>query len=265
MLDYRSDEGLTPWIERILDALPSEDFPGSAYAVVMPMKQLRAAMIPGMAATFESDIREAGKWHGRGPTVLIDAPTLYRDYYGAGTEAGLETKKADAFARRAVAGVLIHELAHVLAQGDDGQADPIGGHAGEAKRALFSWTTEPPNPEHAAANSETYAPWAKHDARFLRAACHLTKRMRKQLKDLTYSDVVDCDKYGLTPISNYVACLLDELESGAPIRSLLASRAPKQFRDQWREDFARWWQGIPGEASPEEYEIARQALKLCHE
>ena len=256
------DEALTSFCSRLLDeaAFCTPDFALPTYAIIAPMTALRGMHAPGLAATFEDDIREAGKWEGRGHAVTIDAAARYRDSYQlAIRDLAKSERESDIAARRDVAALLVHELAHALASPYTGKEDSIGGQL--SRTVFFQVADDADNAKSTALCGA--APWQKHDARFLRAALHLTNRMRKRVPELriAYADVVFAEAYGLSPIDRYAVALLDEFPSQDPIRCLLPTQAPDEFRALWRADVKRWYQQTA--MGEKETRLAEQGLKAC--
>ena len=131
MLTIDQDEGLTTFCERLLEAAQESvaDLATTPlYAVGMEMPSMRGLYAPALDATFEPQIRAAGKWHGRGIAILIDPHQIYSQRYAAAQSAGIADRAgADALARMHMAGVVFHELAHAIAAGERGEGSPIGG------------------------------------------------------------------------------------------------------------------------------------------
>ena len=159
-----------------------------------PGPDLRAANMRGMQfpagdLTFQSDIQGRGKWHGRGAAVVADLANHYQEHYARAKAADWADGAADRRARVACCGLVCHEFAHQLPDGDAGKDSPIGGDAATARAGFLRFATAGPSktvevPER--------APWVAHDANFIRAALHLWDRCRQRwVEELRPDDVVD--------------------------------------------------------------------------
>ena len=261
----RTDEPVLQFTERVLEAagLATPDFADvPIYAIQFPMSNCRGLWVPGLARTFEAELRAAGKWDGPGPGILLDSSRRFLNaYLAAGGVPTMTHRKADKFAHLCIAALITHELSHALDDGDRGQHEPVGGRGAElSKKSLIKCVSD--SGDGSKWQDEREAPWAKHGPRFVRACAHLTHRMRRFLPDLKYCDTFIGDNYALSSADSYVFPLLHELSSQRPIAELLASKPPSGFVDRWRGDVHRWYQAID-HPTPEQSDIAEAGLALC--
>ena len=143
---FEQHEGLNSWAEFVIEVaqkVAPELATKPAYVVRMAMANTRGASGPGFDETFQNEIRAAQKWHGRGPCVIVDDRENYRAHYGIATEMGLDVTTADMFAKRGVAGLVLHEFAHAIRDDEMGTSPPIGGEADLAQRRFEVWANKP--------------------------------------------------------------------------------------------------------------------------
>ena len=245
---FQQHDGLQAWTEYTIDVAQRIDSGLAArplYVARMQMNNLRGASGPGLFRTFEREIKAAGKEFGPGPTVVADSAAKYEGHFSAATAAGLDTDTADAYAKRNVSGLLLHEFGHGIANNEDGTEPPIGGDAELARVGFEQWANSPPRPEHANVNPETQVPFAKHDAPFLRTISHLWARARQHIPGLQPDHLISSDLYGLSPIQKYVDALQPELSANESIEQVVFfTRPPEPFIALWRSDITKWFGGI---------------------
>lgn len=269
LLDHRIDEGINAWTERFITAVGTavSDFAGVPLYVADfdDMTTVNGFSVPGLAATLESDIRQAGKWTGRGVCVGINAKARYRESYELAKKIPLPDRAADRFARCAQVGVVLHELAHCLEGDDFGQDDPIGRDANVSRQALLKYISEGPSKATQLSIEATgiSPPWKKHDAQWVRAVCHLASRMKRFLPELCQNNCAFLPMYELSDIQDYTVALAPELRtSTGSIRKILAARPPEPYIDLWRADIKKWFASIPTTPNNEQTAIALEALAL---
>ena len=262
MLTIDYDETLDAFEGRLLEVVAEVDpaLAGPLYVVNKPLATAKAATFSGCDRVHEAEITAAGLWSGRGPCVVIDLEAFYGRSFAEAKSRGFGERRADKLARIALAGSIVHELAHHLVEQDAGGEKELFASGVEMVKQIFRDQMET---GVAAANSLTPSePWAKHDARYIRAVCHLTHRMRRSLPDLKYSHVYDSDLYGVSPSGLYAASLAGELlDSNGSIRTILASAPPAEFRDLWRADIFQWYGTLP-QADKSHLAAAEQALAV---
>ncbi|MBW7905303.1 MAG: hypothetical protein LC135_05315 [Phycisphaerae bacterium] len=175
-------------------------------------------------------LERAGRWRGRGPAMLIDAPTI------ASGE-----RHRPRFVRRRVFGVsafgiVLHELAHVLDAGP-GDADPPAELVAFGRAILTADESVAPTNGPGAA-----VPWRWHEWRFIRTALHLAHRAAACGVALWPSGVFDASDYGLSPTRAYMRALGDEPDrfAGRDFATIFATPVPPAFAGLWRADMRRW-------------------------
>ena len=245
MLRIDENEGLTGFQERLLD-IAAQTVPDLAeqplYVVNTPLARARGLYCPGNDRIFRDDICDAQKWHGPGLAVVADVGPIYGRAFAQGHALGLGTAEADRHARLTLAGILLHEFSHGIVIGRDGEETLLADGVPLARRAFRAVWQAAELPPAIKAAPPPVEPWHHgHGAPFIRTACHVAARMRRAFPDLTYNDICSSEAYGVSSVDRYAAALVGELDSTASIRTLLASKAPRAFRDQWRQDVFSWY------------------------
>ena len=205
--------------------LPQEYQGGDGGALALTSRHLDLMLRP----TLERQRR----WRGRGSTILLDPVTIAAD-------AGHRPRPSRRRVFPAVViGVVLHELAHIVAAGphDDNEPDPDLIQFGRLTLAADLTGTEAPTNGPGAV-----MPWRGHEWPFIRIALHLAHRAAESGTDVSASDVFDARDYELSPTSRYVAALGDEPArlSGNAITAI--SRAPPSaaFVELWQADVSAW-------------------------
>ena len=241
-------ETLSKFEEQLLEEAAAVDV-GLAcplYVVNRPLAGARSATFPGADRAFQKEIAESGKWNGRGKCVILDLDAFYFRPLAQGRDLGMDERQADRHARLTLAGGLVHELAHSLVAHDPKDEEALLARAWtlfvrrftiglKLKRQRLTFLAP-------------LAPWEPgHNAKFIRAVCHLTHRLRRALPGLKFGDVFNGGMYALSEIGHYAVSLFDELNdsSNLPIRTIVASAAPADFRNQWRGDVFAWFKTSP--------------------
>jgi len=229
MMTIDFSEGLTPYLERILDAAGdvAPDLQGPVYIIGRELPRMRGLSIAGLDRVFEREIRLAGKWHGRGPAVAVDEGGVYGQAFAAARSEGLDERQSDRFARLELAGVALHELAHAIATGSDGTAGILADGLGLARAGFEAYLRDDPLPGRFK-TTPPVAPWHGHDLRFIRAAAVLHSRLRDALP-LELSDIVPPGVYGLAEPRYYQAAMETDgdfsFATCTPIRAIIARPA----------------------------------------
>ena len=264
MLTIDHDEGLSQFLERILDAAAAvvPDLRGSVYVIGKELPRMRGLCVAGLDRVFEREIRAAGKWHGRGPAVAVDQAGVYSQAYAAARAEGLDERQSDRFARLELAAVALHELAHAIATRGDG-SDGILADGPEVARAGFdAYLADEPLPGRFKV-TPPITPWHGHDVRFIRAAAVMHSRLRHALP-LELSDIVPPNTYGLTHPRFYAAAAATDgdfdFATCTPIWAIIKRPAGPVLRERWRQDVFGWYRKTPmGEP---ETKAAEEALAL---
>ena len=264
------NESLLDMTERFLGVLREEDFDfrnRNLYVIRASLAgaHQRGLSVPGADWVFRHDIEIEGKWSGRGAAIIADMDGHYQEFYPRFRAAGMTDPQADEHSRLAVIGLLIHEFAHVLAEGWFGTEPPIGGNA-ELARTAFDFhaagkKVEGPIPER--------APWDGHGRSFIRAALHLTDRVWRRWLPKLRPELVfpQARHYGLSPAGDYNQALAIELHGACntrePIWGILMTASPPPFRQLWRADILKWFAGLE-DKSDQAQQWAEHALASSH-
>jgi len=250
MLTIDHTEGLTPFLERLIDAAAAviPDLRDSnVYIIGMELPKMRGLSIAGLDRLFEREARAAGKWHGRGVAVAVDRGNIYGPTFAIGRSEGLDERQADKLAREELAAVALHELAHSIATGGDGE-DGILADGPEIGRAGFdSYLADKPLPERFKVTPPV-APWHGHGVDFVRCCGILCKRLSNVLP-LTLGDIMPTDSYGLSEPKFYAAAMKCDGDLSFPasvsIAEILATPPGPVLRAQWRADVFGWFRRSP--------------------
>ena len=80
--------------------------------------------------------------------------------------------------------------------------------------------------------------WATHDARFIRALCHIHHRFESRRIRVILDQAFDHESYRLSSIEAYRAALGDEPKSTSwlPLREVLSRPMPDAFKTLWTRD-----------------------------
>jgi len=266
MMTIDFSEGLTPYLERILDAAGdvAPDLQGPVYIIGRELPRMRGLSIAGLDRVFEREIRLAGKWHGRGPAVAVDEGGVYGQAFAAARSEGLDERQSDRFARLELAGVALHELALAIATGSDGTAGILADGLGLARAGFEAYLRDDPLPGRFK-TTPPVAPWHGHDLRFIRAAAVLHSRLRDALP-LELSDIVPPGVYGLAEPRYYQAAMETDgdfsFATCTPIRAIIARPAGPVLTARWRQDVFAWYKNLP-QATDAHTQAALEALALC--
>jgi hypothetical protein len=173
------------------------------------------------------------RWRGRGPAILLDPVVI-------AAEAGHRVRPARRRVFPAVAaGVVLHELAHIVVAGprDDAAPDPDLIQFGRLSLAADLTSIEAPTNGPGAA-----VPWRGHEWPFIRIALHLAHRAAVMCVAVTASDLFDARDYELSPTHRYIAALGDEPERLArqPPMAISQVPPPTAFVALWHADVRAW-------------------------
>lgn len=205
--------------------LPPEYQGGDGGALALTSRHLDLMLHP----TLERQHR----WHGRGPAILLDPVAIAAD-----AAHRPRASRRRVFPAVAV-GIVLHELAHVVASPalDEAEPDPGLIQFGRLSLAADLTGTEAPTNGPGAA-----VPWRGHEWPFIRIALHLTHRAAALGVDVTARDVFDARDYELSPTYQYIAALDDEPGrlAGNPITTINRAPPPAAFVALWEADVRAW-------------------------
>jgi hypothetical protein len=266
MLNFDFSEGLTPYLERILDVAGNvaPDLQGPAYIISMELPGKRGLYVPGLDRVFRREIEAAGKWRGRGPCVAVDRGEIYTQAFAIGRSEGLDERQSDRLARLELTGVVLHELAHVIDKNNDEEEAILSDGPEIARKAFDNFLHNEPLPERSAVASPV-VPWHGHDLHFVRCCAILHSRVVPDLP-LRLSDIVETGRYGLSPARTYAAAAqvdgdLDYADC-TPIRAILDTPPGDILRAKWRQDVIGWFRQSP--MGDTETKAAEESLALCN-
>jgi hypothetical protein len=162
------------------------------------------------------------RWAGRGPLLVVNDLAL------RGAPPDMQPHCWD--------GIVLHELAHVLAEGWTGQADDPEADAVEIRAKALAMAASLRDTE---AIRPALCPWRWHELHFLRAAAHVLHRAR-QLGAACWAEHMVPDIYRVGPFFLYLREAAAEAAALADraIGSILATPPPSGLRTLWEEAIA---------------------------
>ena len=168
----------------------------------------------GVDSALRRDLVSRGEWQGQGSLICLVAPPADRE---------------------SLAGLMLHEISHLLPAERPWPDDPLSpGAAALEATVRHDW----------AAHGERLLPfpWTGHNACFLRRAIHLRWRAAKAGRPVPFPAVVVGWHYGLRPLVRYAAALADEPQrfAAADFATIQATPAPIAFSDLFANDVRNW-------------------------
>lgn len=252
------------WIDHVLSiAQRVDDWLGAQplYALSRSMSNMQGLSAPGLCGAYEATIRAAGRWRGPGIAVLVDCERVGVASLKAAAAAELGACASRVEAKLAIAGVVLHEVAHAIRDNDQGDSKPIGGDPDMARRALEQITDRPLTARDMAAMPSTATPWAAgHDLPFIRAVLHLRARAAKAgICGLRPDHVFHAERYALSPTEAYEDALASELRASAGpiIAKVFFTKPPRAFRDLWRRDVLVWHDSLKSPSRQQTADVYR--------
>lgn len=181
----------------------------------------------------------AGRWRGRGAAMFIDDVYHRRTstlrvlrYRGTATKVRKVT-------RAEVLCVVLHELSHIVDRDYIPTPDDAEPPATYLMRAT-EMVTQGIADADTTPEQDGRPPYTHHEARFVRACCHLSHRANAA--GLPMPTLYDPDFYRLSSQFAYARALGDEPArfAGASIQVVLDLPAPPAFDALWAADVRRW-------------------------
>lgn len=207
---------------------------------------------PWLDVALSSWLRDRGEWRGRGPAVVVNAPSLR---YDAERDAGTDQAFADELFQGRLTAVLVHELAHVVEGPIDRREFPeLAAASRQATEAVRRWSAD---------NTPPAVPWQGHGGDWLRLLAHVHHRAERLLDRRLPTPWVCGDNYQLAPYLAYRTALADEPERlrGQTFETIRNTAPPEAFVDLWRNDVRRWFSSFT-EPTAETTKAVVQGLRL---
>ena len=148
------------------------------YVVNQPLARNTAACYgPGQDRMFEEEIANAGKWSGRGICLLADFAKIYGGTFRYCRAAGIGEAESDRLARCSLAGKILHELAHGIERGREGEARILSDGIDAARLAFQRVFVDDEQPDYVQAAAAPVEPWNhNHDLPFIRCCALIFAR-----------------------------------------------------------------------------------------
>jgi hypothetical protein len=227
--------GICRWFEGVAPLLASElaDSPFYVVAVSDAGAKWGGLFAPTLAEEYRAEIGD--RWRGPGPAIAINA-----SLWSGADPLSWEWS-------RVLIGVLLHELAHVIAVAQEVRC--LTPPAPALSRELTEgFLLDAP----IRCGAGAVVPWADHGAEFIRAALHLHARAeRLGIAFLRSHLVVDCNARGLSETEAYAEALGSEPKryEGWTFEDISNCRPPEAFVSLWRRDVRRVFLSSPASDS----------------
>lgn len=183
------------------------------------------------------------QWQGRGPAILVGDEAISE--YVAALAGGRPGANHGRLLRPEIAGVIAHELGHIVEQ--QWTFDALPGAAAAFVAAASSAWAEADHPPAV----ETPVPWQDHGGPWLRLALHAAYRLAQPL-GLHSPPSIETQPYGLSAGWRYAAALDDEPDrlaglalAGLALADVAETSPPEAFRRLWQADVRRWFAALP--------------------
>ena len=266
MLTINHDEGITAFTERILTVaaeavvdLARENL----YCINQPLARNTAACFgPGQDRMWEEEIAHSGKWSGRGICLIADFAKIYGGTFAYCRAAGLGAAESDRLARCTLVGKVLHELAHGIERGREGEARILSDGIAAARLAFQRVFVDDEQPDYVKAAAAPVEPWNhNHDLPFIRCCALIHSRVTPYLP-VDFGDIVEPSNYGLAEGKWYYKAMRADgdfaIPRTVPIRTIISQPAGPVLGGRWRADVFNWFQRSP--MGEREMAAAQEAL-----
>ena len=188
----------------------------------------------------ERHLREAGRWRGRRPAVLLNDQAI-----GAWANERVEPENLEAEVKRVTFGTLAHELSHVLLRPWPHYDDSPSVLDWDYETAMFkALATLPSDQVRQRTAMMGRSPWAGHEAKFIRMSLHCGFRLaRASGVEIAAAVIVSTQSYELSHTCHYAATISDEVVRLADVAlaDLARIAPPPAFRSLWTSDLRAWF------------------------